>query len=273
MKKRALKIILWVVSIIILLVLIGVVVKIYGKNKCKDVQVTIHAPRDCVFLTEEDVASYLSESGNQIIGSELSRVDIEKLESIINKKPYVLSSKVYMSLTGILNVDVIQRTPIARVQPDVRLQHISSLDYAPFYISSDGGLMPLTPDKTARVIFVSGNIRNLYNNFIKLDVDSACVAQDTLSYFKTLYSIFDVATYIDQDEFLKAQIQQIYVDDKGELILIPEVGKHIVIFGDGNEIAKKFRRLEIFYEKAAFFKGWEKYDTINVKYNNQIICS
>ncbi len=272
MKNRSLKILLWAVAIVLFLGLVGFVVKKHNSTTCKSVEIVIQAPEDCAFLTEDDVLSYLREAGGAIVGSRLADINLEKLEAAVNSKPYVLNSKVYMSLKGVLRIEITQRTPIARVQPDVRLQNIEDIDGSSYYITADGGLMPLTPGKTARVVFVNGNIRNLYNENIKLDVDSAYVAQDTLGFFTTLYSIYDVASYIDQDKFLKAQIQQIFVNEKGELILIPEVGKHIVIFGDGKQITQKFKRLKIFYEKAAFIKGWS-YDTVNVKYNNQIICS
>lgn len=271
MKKRLLKIVLWVGSIIIFLVLIGIVVNKWGMNKCQSVQITIEAPSDCTFLTEEDVRSYIGQSGDSLTGSDLSEINIEKLESIINQKPYVLNSKVYMSINGILKIDITQRTPIARIQPDTRLVGIQN--YAPYYISDDGRMMPLTVGKSSRVIFVNGNVRNFYCDFLKLDVDSARMAEDTIGFMKTLYTIYHVAKFINQNKFFKAQIQQIYVEENGDLVLIPEVGNHIVIFGDGNNISEKFRRLELFYEKATFIEGWDKYDTINIKYKNQIICS
>jgi cell division protein FtsQ len=271
MKKRLFKIFLWVVSIVIFLVLTGIVVNKYGMNKCRGVQITIHAPTDGAFLTQEDVKSYISESGDSLTGADLSKINIEKLESIINQKPYVLSSKVYMSLSGILKIDITERTPIARVQPDLRMEKVKN--YGSYYITSDGRMIPVEEGKVARVVFVNGKIRNLYSEFIKLDVDSARMAEDTTGFMTTMYTIYHVADYISKNSFLKAQIQQIFVAENDDLIFIPEVGDHIIIFGDGNDMANKFRRIELFYEKAAFIKGWDKYDTINVKFKNQIICS
>jgi len=273
MKKRSLKIVLWVVSIVIFIVLTGIVINKYGRNKCKNVEITIDAPADGAFLTEEDVMSYAVESGSPLANKDLSKINVEKLESIISSKPFVQKSRVYLSINGTLHIDVTQRTPIARVQPDTRLAGIAGINSSSYYISSDGRLMPLAKGKTARVIFVNGNIRNLYNEMIKLDVDSTFIAQDSVGFFTTLYSIFHIAKYINEDDFLKAQIQQIFVDEKSDMILIPEVGNHIVIFGRGDNIDKKFRRLKLFYEKAPFIEGWDKYDTINIKFKDQIICS
>ena len=271
MKKRGFKIFLWAVSIVIFLVLTGLVVNRYGMNKCRGVQINIHAPEDGAFLTQEDVRSYISEAGDSLTGADLSNINVEKLESIINQQPYVLSSKVYITLSGILKIDITERTPIARVQPDLRMEKIKN--YGSYYITSDGRMIPVEDGKVARVVFVNGKIRNLYAEFIKLDVDSTQMAEDTTGFMTTLYTIYHVAGFINKNKFLKAQIQQIFVEENGDLVFIPEVGDHIIIFGDGNDMANKFRRIEIFYEKAAFIKGWDKYDTINVKYKNQIICS
>ncbi|HOY31545.1 MAG TPA: hypothetical protein PKW80_06670 [Bacteroidales bacterium] len=273
MKKRFIKFIIWVVSITLFLVLTAIVISKYNRNRCRGVEITIHAPDDGAFLTKADVMTYINESGDSLENNELSKINIEKLEEIISKKPYIQSSKVYMSISGILKIDIVQRTPIARIQPDMRIAGIDGINYSPYYISDDGKLMPLTPGKTARMIFVNGYIRNLYNDFVRLDVDSATAARDTTGLFTTLYNIYDVARFIHRDDFLRAQIQQIYVDENGDLMLIPEVGNHIVIFGDRNNIGDKFGKLKLFYEKAAFIKGWDKYDTINIKYKNQIICS
>ncbi len=273
MKRKFLKFVLWLFSLIAFLVLTGIVVSKYSKNHCRKIEILIYAPDDATFITRDDVMSYIRESKDSIVNNELGGINVEKLEGIIMSKPFVQKAKVYMTIDARLKVEITQRTPIVRVQPDIRLAGISGIEYNPYFISSDGSMMPLVPGKTERVIFANGNIRNLYNNFLRLDVDSARIAEDTAGLFTTLYAIYHVADFISKDKFLKAQIQQIYVDENKDLILVPEVGRHIVIFGDGNDMNAKFKKLKIFYEKAAFIKGWDKYDTINVKYKNQIICS
>ena len=37
-------------------------------------------------------------------------------------------------------------------------------------------------------------------------------------------------------------------------------------------IEDKFRRLRVFYEKAASYEGWQKYRTIDLRYRGQVVC-
>ena len=73
--------------------------------------------------------------------------------------------------------------------------------------------------------------------------------------------------------FLKAQIEQVYVDKTGEFELFPRVGNHIIVFGNAEDIDKKFERLLIFYRNGLSKTGWNKYNVINIKYENQVVCS
>jgi cell division protein FtsQ len=66
---------------------------------------------------------------------------------------------------------------------------------------------------------------------------------------------------------------QIYVDENGELLLIPRVGDQKIVFGKTDNIIKKFDKLSLFYRKGIVGNGWKKYSTINLKFKNQIVCT
>ena len=55
-----------------------------------------------------------------------------------------------------------------------------------------------------------------------------------------------LAQVIIDDSFLTAQIEQVYVDDKGEFILVPRVGDHLIEFGGIDRMNEKFRKPEGF---------------------------
>ena len=117
----------------------------------------------------------------------------------------------------------------------------------------------------------SGNIsdscvRASPKNFDSLFSDSAGGAC-------SLASLFRVAIYISNDPFFKAQIEQIYVDPDGEIELIPAVGSHVILFGRADDLDDKFSKLYAFYKYGLNKIGWNKYDIINIKYKNQVVCS
>jgi cell division protein FtsQ len=82
-----------------------------------------------------------------------------------------------------------------------------------------------------------------------------------------------MASYITRDKFLKAQIEQVFVEPNGEFELIPRVGNHIIIFGGPDNMEDKFDRLFVFYRNGLSRIGWTRYNVINIKYRNQVVCS
>ena len=85
------------------------------------------------------------------------------------------------------------------------------------------------------------------------------------------------ALFIQENPFWNNQIEQIHISRNNEnrrvALLVPRVGNHIVKMGEVRNFEKKLKRLKTFYEKAIGTVGWNKYSTINIQYDNQIICT
>jgi len=81
-----------------------------------------------------------------------------------------------------------------------------------------------------------------------------------------------VLQYIDADPFWKAQIAQIELNENNELTLYPQVSKQVIIFGSPEDYEQKFKKLKVFFKQILPQKGWNKYEKVNIKYNNQIVC-
>ena len=103
---------------------------------------------------------------------------------------------------------------------------------------------------TERVLIANGNI-----------VDSSDVSV-----------ISKVANYINDDEFLKAQIIQLHMNEDKEIELVPRVGNHTILLGEISEMEDKFNKLKLFYTKGVKQTGWNQYRLINLKYKNQLVC-
>jgi cell division protein FtsQ len=93
----------------------------------------------------------------------------------------------------------------------------------------------------------------------------------------TLYSfvgneLFKVASFVDNDAFLKAFIEQIFVRADNELVLVPKIGKQIIIFGNSENLEEKFNKLKVFYKEGLNLIGWSKYSSIDVRFKSQVIC-
>jgi cell division protein FtsQ len=88
-----------------------------------------------------------------------------------------------------------------------------------------------------------------------------------------LKGIYDIANEINKDQFLSSQIVQVYCNKKGGFELIPRIGNHRVIFGSAENVDLKFKKLKSFYTKGINIKELNLYDTLNIMYNTQIVCS
>jgi cell division protein FtsQ len=86
-----------------------------------------------------------------------------------------------------------------------------------------------------------------------------------------LYSIFRLANFINKNEFWKAQVEQINIENN-IFQIIPKAGDHIIIFGDANNIEKKFKKLFNLYQQGLPKVGWNKYESLDLRYEGQIIA-
>ncbi len=82
-----------------------------------------------------------------------------------------------------------------------------------------------------------------------------------------------MATKIQEDEFLNALIDQIYVTPDQEFELIPKAGIDYIEFGDFDDVDQKLKRLKLFYIKGKEKINWTIYKSINLKYENQVVCT
>ena len=78
---------------------------------------------------------------------------------------------------------------------------------------------------------------------------------------------------INNDAFLKSQIVQIHISNNGYFELIPRIGNHKILFGSPENMEEKLNKIKLFYTKGPDPKELNLYDTLNVMYNDQIVCS
>jgi cell division protein FtsQ len=64
----------------------------------------------------------------------------------------------------------------------------------------------------------------------------------------------------------------LFVDNYNDILLIPKVGNHSIVFGSAEHLDSKFARLLTFYKKGLNAVGWQKYQHINLKFEGQIVA-
>ena len=82
---------------------------------------------------------------------------------------------------------------------------------------------------------------------------------------------------VGDDGFWSAEIVQIIVSATSyggmDLTLVPRSGDFRIEFGETDGAQEKFERLMKFYRDGLGCIGWDRFSTLNLKYDNQVVCT
>ena len=162
-----------------------------------------------------------------------------------------------------MHIVIVQREPILR---------IINYDCTSYYIDCDGALFPLSGKYTARVLAANGKINEPYNLRYTKDITKT-EAKDELGRKFIVDDLFILAKFIRADKFLDAFIEQIFINNNDEIELVPKVGTFTILLGDIQNLEEKFTNLKALILIGLPREGWNKYETINIKYKNQVVCT
>jgi cell division protein FtsQ len=265
MKKflKILEIAAWALMTGGLFVLLGFTAIEHNNEVCKKYIIRVDYGKADVLVTEGDIYTVVKGTGNLLKGQHLGSIDFERIEREIKRQSYVADAEVYMTLDGVVEIDVVQRQPILRIFNEKGES---------YYLDGLGNLMPLNPAFSARVLVATGSIPEPFSKkscYLKDSVRK----KDSIEYHSVMNNLYKLSAFITRDKFLKAQIEQIYVDVNGEFELIPRVGIHTILMGRADNLEDKFERLFVFYRMGLSKTGWNRYNIINIKFKNQVVCS
>ncbi|HOY48171.1 MAG TPA: hypothetical protein PL185_00485 [Flavobacteriales bacterium] len=262
MKKGLVKMIVWGLSLLAVIVLFGFVNQQRKAAFCNENKVSILGDSSVQFIVEEDVLDLLHNKGIRIDSVRAADINLLEIETEILHHPAVQSADVYYNPSGVLCMDIVQRTPLIRV--------IDSFGES-YYIDDQGNYMPLIERFTARVPVATGAINDPYYK-LSMSVKDI-IANDSLAAGSTTDDLFTFALAAKRDTFIWAQLEQVVVHEDGDLEMVPEIGPSSVLLGSTQDLEDKFKRLQLFYREGLPLVGWDAYRSLNLKYNSQIICT
>lgn len=263
--KKILRITFWVLLVAGLGTVFAFVQKQEDELLCSKVNITIdrNPLQENFFVAEDDIRALIAQRFGQVENTPLKNVDVNYLERLMYTNPWVQRAEVYLIINGVVDIEIEQRQPILRI---INQQGES------YYMDSNGMLMLWSPDFTPRLLVVSGNIKESYDDWSQARMDEL-INNDTLKTRTLLDDFYKMAQFILADEFWSAHVEQIYLNNYGEMELVPKVGDHKIIFGNSGEMEEKFWKLKTFYTEGLNYTGWDRYDTLNLKFNNQVVCT
>ena len=262
--RKIVNISFWVFLIAGLFVMLGFVSKKQDAMLCKSLAINIKNSNGNFFINQDDIKKIIHSKGDSIVHQPFSTINIFGLENSLDNNAYIEDAQVYSTVNGDVKINVKQRQPLVR---------LFDKDGESFYIDVTGKLMPLSDEYTSRVLVVNGNLQESYAKYYNDNLNDI-IKDSTLNKQTLLGSIYIIAKYINSDSLLKAQFQQMFVNQDSDFVLIPRVGMNKIILGDTTDLAMKFNKLKIFYREGLNTTGWwNKYAIINLKYKDQIVCT
>jgi cell division protein FtsQ len=221
-----------------------------GGAVCKDIVVELDNLSENHFLDEADVLHLVEGSGEPVKGVGINRIKLKEIEKKLKYDKHILDAELFGDLKGNLIVNVELRRPIARIVQN---------DAPDAYIAEDGVIMPVSEKYTARVVLISGAVKQLLES-------------EDLNRTEESKQLMAMIEFINEDPFWKAQVAQLDIQKNGKIIIYPQVTGQLVEFGKPENLQVKFKKLKVFYKEILPTRGWTRYERVNLEYEGQVVA-
>jgi cell division protein FtsQ len=198
-------------------------------------------------LNEKDVKLKLKQIlGYDISLANLGQIDLYDLERKLTSDQRINKSDLFIDKHNRLYVKVEQRQPIVRIQVS------GGKDY---YLDYNGERIPVT--EAFRVPVVTGNV-------------GAYVANYKDKKNSGLNQVWQLSQRIYDNDFLRVLVEQIDVDNKGEMTIVPKFPQSKIVLGDGLDLDGKLKRIGDYYKHLKKHGHDPEKDEVDVKYEGHI---
>ena len=218
----------------------------------KSIDVVIKDSVENNLVRVRDIMGFLN-YGEGIIGSCRAELGIDSIEKRLLERGEITDAEVFSDNSGVLRVEILQRKPAIRF----------SGAGAEFYSDSTGYIFPVY--KKADVPIVTGSIPVRYAAGGKGYPDDP----KELAWIKGMAKL---SSYIEKHYYWHKTVEQIDVENSGDIVLYMRDARQKFIFGSADGIEDKFARMATFYKGIAPLPEAGRYTTVNLKYDKQIIC-
>jgi cell division protein FtsQ len=247
--RKILFVTMWCLSGAGILVLLIAAINNRNNKACKGYKIVISGNNNQVFLNHKIIANIITDNNaEKLEGKPISTFDLKNTEDKLKQNVWVRNAELFFDNNEVLQINITEKQPVARV---------FTVGSNTFYIDSGGSQLPVAMGQPVKL--------PVFTNYPSEKIKAHGTDSSLLLDIKTLGS------FILQDSFWMAQIDQIYITPSRTFEMIPVVGNQTIEFGDGSDYKAKFTRLFFFYKEVLSKTGFNKYSKINVQYQGQII--
>jgi len=223
--------------------------KIQNNKNIAGIQIHIKNENACRFIDKQEVQDMLLSARHiDVLHTPASKLDLHRMEQIAQSSPWIADAQVYVDNGRNLQVYVTQRIPVLRVFEQTGNS---------YYLDTALKAVPLS-DRYTHYAPVVTNVPELKDDSTSRDLKA---------------QILKVVQTVEKDTFWNAQVQEIAVTSDRTFQLIPVLGNHRILIGDSSRLADKLGNLFLFYQKVLNRIGWDKYQTLDVRYEGQVVAS
>jgi cell division protein FtsQ len=247
--RAILKIVLCI-GIIVVVVVAAIAMK---GRRCEAIEVAFMPKNSAAILTQSDVQKLLAQNHITYLNKKVKEVEPDKISMLLQQHPYVDEvAGVYFS-GATLRIDLKLKQPILRLYPRQGSQYL---------MDDKGRLLPCLPTMQERLLIANGAISQEY----RAGLTDTCNA--------TLRQLYVVASAINRNPFLKAQISQLYItgDPNSPIEMVPVMGNQTILLGDTSNLESKLNTLQTVYKEGVSYMGFDKYAQLDLRFKNRVVA-
>ncbi len=257
--KKIIHISVWLILFSGIILLLSFAVKDQKHVTCTGVNFNFTDKQTNGFINKEDIEQIIIKQCNSLEGQLLDSINTSSISRTLGENPYIKNVHVFKSLNGQIQIDIERHFALVR---------IINKNNKSFYLSENGEVLPFSRNYTPFVMVASGNISEDYSAIKASGYDNVDASTSTQS---MLSSVYHLSKMLKQHEYLNKFIEQIYVNNQGELELVPSDGEHYIIVGNVDALQQKLNNLMAFYREG-LPKMKDNFTSINLKFTNQVVC-
>ena len=214
-----------------------------SRNKlCESFEVVIADSNRVQFVLTRDIERLVKRHNLHPVGKSFGDINTLAIRDTILTNQLVESAEVYTTPAGGIVAAICQRQPVIRV--------ITSQGRS-YYVDQERRIMPVTPAFTVYVPVVTGAV-------------TETLAREEL---------YDFAMFLQRNADWDAWIEQIEVRSNDDVVLIPRAGDFSIVMGSLKDYPVKLSKFIRFVDQGLNVLGWNRYSEINLKYENQVVCT
>lgn len=209
---------------------------------CESFGVVIADSSHYRFVSAQDIIDLVKRYDLYPVGRTFGEINTLAIRDTILTNRLVESAEVFTTPRGSVVATVYQRKPVLRVISDVK---------GNFYVDNERRVMP-----------VSGNFA------VYVPVATGIIDEEFAR-----NQLYDFALFLRAHPDWDAWIEQIVVLKNQEVELIPRAGDFRIIMGSLDDYQAKLAKFARFVDEGLNLVGWNRYSSINLKYDNQVVCT